>query len=481
VSGAGSVRAVKLRRAMRDGVLVSIDAVPMGVACKCVCPKCGEGLVAKNRDFSGRKTQKHFAHEGSSKCESTGGETAPETALHLTAKDIVERGLRVTIPGLALFPEATQPEFRQVFAAKRVKFKTVAKEPWRPAIQSEQNMRPDIIGTTDKGREIHIEFKVAHAVPQAKIDAAITEKRWMLEIDLARFRGADFEIDALKEFIEQSSADRAWISTDNGFELKDRLLNASDLPTECPLELPKAITSGTCQSCPCRLGSPDDMRPSALRCTGKSRVTSIATLEAWERGEALKISFFAQSILSALAKKERLREQRKTRIAQMAGELSGAESEKATLQAKRQRLGRLLEVVMNGERRIKVERRRLKETVQAIEAGARARLSAAGEALRLMRPKFAPAERQLKKLQEEERQRERLRKFNQTVARDYLNGSKPLCPHCRQPVMARVKNGTIEEIAPCDCLTPENQRTPTPAVWMSTRRVHFVNKRFREL
>lgn len=37
--------------ALKDGHLVGIDDVPNGSRCGCVCPKCGEILLARNGGF----------------------------------------------------------------------------------------------------------------------------------------------------------------------------------------------------------------------------------------------------------------------------------------------------------------------------------------------------------------------------------------------------------------------------------------------
>lgn len=476
------MRAVKLGYAIKDGRLVSVTSVPLGATCNCVCPKCGDPVVAKNRDFASRVTQMHFSHAKNAECAVRGGETAPETALHLLAKDILVDGLRIAIPGLLLFPEAKQTEFRQLFPAKRIKFRSATKEPWRPAVQSGLDMRPDVSGITEKGQEIHVEFRVAHPVPPEKSDAAQKEQRWMVEIDLARFRGDTFNVDELREFIQQSSLDRAWLSRGPGFDLKERLLKASGTPTECPLGLPRAIENGTCRTCPCRLSSPDDLTPMSIRCTGRSRVTSKATLEAWERGEAVAVPSFATAMLSAARRKERAEQQRKDLIDDIRQQIRDADGRRLARENDWKRLEGLLADIMKADARLKLSRRTLEGVVQSIDTRAIFRANSRKGALHSIRVKMGAGGRRLKELQEVAAAKDRVRRFNQSVMSDYLAGRRPvLCPHCSQPARGRIKNGQLESVERCDCLIPDHERTPTPVVWAMERRLRFVNERIKEL
>lgn len=477
------VRAVKLGMAIKEGRLVSVTSVPLGAACDCFCPKCGEPVVAKNRDFEGRVTQMHFAHAKNSDCAARGGETAPETALHLLAKDIVVDDLRVMIPGLEGFPEAKQVEFRWGFPAKRVSFQRAIKEPWRPAIQSGLDMRPDVVGVTEKGQEIHIEFKVAHPVPPEKSEAALREQRWMLEIDLARFRGSPINVSGLREFIQQSVADRVWLSHGSGYDLKERLEKASGTPKECPLQLARAMENGTCKSCPCRLSSPSILRPLAVRCTGKSRVTNKATLVAWEKGEALKVPGFALAILAAQRRAEEAAEARKARMAEVRRQILELDHRRAGREADRKRLAAIVEAIVVTEGRIKMERRRLEGVARAIDAAATAQPNRLKDLLRSKRSGLEPAQRRLQQLREAEIIKGRERQFRQVVMSDYQAGKHPvLCPHCRQPAKGHFnKDGGLASIEKCECLIPIHERTPNPTVWAAKRSRRFVEDRVKDL
>ena len=42
-----SVKQLKITYALKDGEIVSIEDVKSGLNCSCICPACGDPLVAK--------------------------------------------------------------------------------------------------------------------------------------------------------------------------------------------------------------------------------------------------------------------------------------------------------------------------------------------------------------------------------------------------------------------------------------------------
>lgn len=72
-----------------DGRKVHIDEVTNGLACECVCLKCGGKLVGRHGDVR----QHHFSHY-----LATDGLGCTETALHLAAKHIIQQEKRLTLP-----------------------------------------------------------------------------------------------------------------------------------------------------------------------------------------------------------------------------------------------------------------------------------------------------------------------------------------------------------------------------------------------
>ena len=72
-----------------DGKIVFIDDLENGLRCGCICSKCKEPLVAKNRGKTDRIH--HFAHKSDSKCSG-------ETQANLFAKDIIAREMFLSVP-----------------------------------------------------------------------------------------------------------------------------------------------------------------------------------------------------------------------------------------------------------------------------------------------------------------------------------------------------------------------------------------------
>lgn len=68
--------------ALRNNSIVSISDVESGLKCGCVCPACGERLIAKK----GKIMMHHFAYYSGEN-----GAYGYESSLHLAAKDIITK------------------------------------------------------------------------------------------------------------------------------------------------------------------------------------------------------------------------------------------------------------------------------------------------------------------------------------------------------------------------------------------------------
>ncbi len=77
--------------------VLHVNEVERGKDCNCICPECGNGLIARKGD----KNQNHFAHSNGKECKS-----APETAIHKLAKSIVHENQEIYLNGEIIFQYA---------------------------------------------------------------------------------------------------------------------------------------------------------------------------------------------------------------------------------------------------------------------------------------------------------------------------------------------------------------------------------------
>ena len=171
--------------------IVHIDEVSSGLECQCTCPSCGALLVAKKGD---KKTH-HFAHYDSEECHS-----APETALHLLAKDIIEQNRKLLVPAInscSLGYKASE------IASEVWEFESVIKE------TSVGSYIPDLLAIKD-GEVIEVEILVTHAVNDEKALKAKQDQKKMLEIDLSGVN-RESSPDQVKDLVLYH-AKRYWVS-----------------------------------------------------------------------------------------------------------------------------------------------------------------------------------------------------------------------------------------------------------------------------
>lgn len=86
---------IKLPFGVRDNKIVHISEIlpdEKGLKCNCICPKCGERLIAK----MGPVRIRHFSHSNV-ECRN-----ALETALHRFAKEILQKNMQLKLPDLTI-------------------------------------------------------------------------------------------------------------------------------------------------------------------------------------------------------------------------------------------------------------------------------------------------------------------------------------------------------------------------------------------
>lgn len=136
---------------LKDGHLVHIDHVERGLACECICPACGERLLARK----GKKMVHHFAHRSLASCE-----YGYETTLHLMAKEILLEATSMWIPeiqiGSALWGDC------RIAPAQEIRIDKVKLE------QKTGSIIPDVI-IWSRGKPFFVEIFVTHRVDEYKL------------------------------------------------------------------------------------------------------------------------------------------------------------------------------------------------------------------------------------------------------------------------------------------------------------------------
>ena len=183
---------VKLKYALLNEKLISIDDIDeirKGLKCGCICPACGEKLVAKK----GSKTAHHFAHHSRSECA-----YGYETSLHLLAKEIFQDIKSILLPEVTLCRDVIIEE------KKHIKIKNVLIEEY------ENNIKPDIIIEDIDNNKYYIEIFVTHSVDGKKLEKIKQEKINTIEIDLSK-QDRLINYNDLKEILLGDNGFKKWI------------------------------------------------------------------------------------------------------------------------------------------------------------------------------------------------------------------------------------------------------------------------------
>lgn len=206
----------------REGRAVNVDQVENGVACGCVCPCCGEALMAKN---GGAIRVHHFAHLSGNECAG-----AIESALHVLAKTVLEQEKRIMLPG---FPGVTGPwleRFVDIEIERR---------------QDRSDLQPDAVGVTAGGERILIEFRYTHAVDFRKRDKLGASDLRCVEVDIH-----DQPLDKARmvRFLTRCSEGRVWVCHPEFGKQQRELRNGLERRRGSGTVAPTLVT-GPCTGC----------------------------------------------------------------------------------------------------------------------------------------------------------------------------------------------------------------------------------------
>lgn len=270
-----------------SGDLVGIDQIgadSWGTRCGCRCPndECKESLVAKTRDFPGRKKAKHFAHESDTECAG-----AVESALHLLAKKIVADEGFVMAPALEIVPVPPNWKTPAIFPTEKLDFDQIIVE------RVIEGLKPDLIGIRNNVRYM-LEIRCTHEVDERKREHARLNNWNLLEFDLSELVKQDlFTEQEVRDRLLHGKGTTIWINHADRSRLQKRLDSCTDellrsTKPACPGGLgsvPNHLAGeiqnlpltqeAPCKVCPCFIGITDD----AIRCSGAIGIDSIEALK----------------------------------------------------------------------------------------------------------------------------------------------------------------------------------------------------------
>ena len=261
-----------LTYALKDGKVVHISEVESGLRCGCVCPSCGEKLVAKK----GSQMAHHFAHYSGHTCE-----FGLETSLHFAAKEIISRSKKFVVPAVYLsFPNSCK-EKQLLFPAREIFVDKVKLE------QSYGNIVPDIV-LVSNGRELFVEIFVTHKIDEVKLEKLKQANISTIEIDLSKQKASITSEELSKILLEESEA-KLWKYNATANKYLERFHQAADerkiisrgmaLHVDyCPLGLrewrgkPFARVFDDCLDCEyCLLINRED----SILCSGRLRISRV--------------------------------------------------------------------------------------------------------------------------------------------------------------------------------------------------------------
>lgn len=200
--------------------LVTIQEVPRGLACTCICVECGEVLIARQ----GALNEHHFAHySNKASCE-----VGRETLLHLFGKQVIREAMGLQVPHLPDHP----PEFGSL--SSWWDFDAVEEEVWLG------NFRPDLIAHLRGGQQLLIEIAVTSFIGDEKLGRIKTAGMWALEIDLSGLLDGWEAIpsDTIRQQILHQVDGKQWVCP-----VPVRLVVETEIPQIAPIPFAKSQMS----------------------------------------------------------------------------------------------------------------------------------------------------------------------------------------------------------------------------------------------
>lgn len=241
--------------------------------CGCVCPACGDELIA----HKGQKRMHHFKHRSSEDCE-----YGYESSLHLAAKDILSRSKKMVIPPVYVeFPQSGKPK-ELISMEREISIDDVELE------KRFDTIIPDIV-VYSGDKYFFVEIYVTHPIDDEKLKKLEEKNISTIEIDLSKIK-REISVEELSDILLKSSDRKSWKCNavsdkwyqrfvDFSDELPLTRLGAGTYVDRCPLGVPGlnrtyyANVRDECMRCKYCISY---SRGKNLLCSGRERISTIA-------------------------------------------------------------------------------------------------------------------------------------------------------------------------------------------------------------
>lgn len=183
----------------KEGHIRSVDEVNRGLACECLCPACGEPVIARQ----GEVREWHFAHTTGTDCSG-----AAESALHLAAKQVLVEAKGIMLPEIVIGFSMVGDRGPVTGTAQRpatwVDFLDVETE------RTLGQIRPDVYAVLGSS-VLLIEIAVTHFIDESKNELIRTLELPCIEIDLSKVVRSTWTWDQLRETVVDGLEQKQWV------------------------------------------------------------------------------------------------------------------------------------------------------------------------------------------------------------------------------------------------------------------------------
>jgi len=220
--------------------LYHISIVENGLACNCICPSCGERLVAVNR-IKKAKPRAHFRHYSNINCDH---KTYRETIVHLLSKQIIEEKGYIVLPKISYtlntdyssyltsidpdnLPDNLPPYIDQKIELYNLKFDSIKIE------KKKRKIKPDL-QVFINGTLLIIEIAYSHFVDQKKLKKIKKDHLNAIEINLSHLNKNSSQQDIENEIFNNVYRNIYWLNNKrNDEKLRLKLNQAIEIRNFC--------------------------------------------------------------------------------------------------------------------------------------------------------------------------------------------------------------------------------------------------------